>query len=159
MIVFNLRCERGHRFDGWFGSAEEFESQKRRGLLECPMCGDKAIEKLLSAPRLNLSSGSPVTASSDETPKPPVPLTAEAAERVRMLAAQTEFYRQLRKVLERSDDVGDRFAEEARRIHYEETPPRQIHGVTTREEAVELLEEGIAVLPLPPGVKRRDELN
>jgi hypothetical protein len=86
-------------------------------------------------------------------------VTAEAAERARMLAAQTEFYKQLRSMLDKSDDVGDRFAEEARKIHYKEIAPRQIHGVTSREEAVELLEEGVSVLPLPFGVKRKDELN
>ena len=160
MIVFNLACDNGHRFDGWFGSSGDYESQEARGLLACPVCGDKAKQKLLSAPRLNLGSGGAAPQEpSEDTPKPSVPLTAEAAEKVRMIAAQTEFYKQLRKVLEKSDDVGDRFAEEARKIHYEETPPRQIHGVTSREEAIELLEEGIAVLPLPPGVKRHDELN
>jgi hypothetical protein len=158
MIVFNLGCENGHRFDGWFGSSDDFESQQERGLLECPLCGDKAITKHLSAPRLNLGGAA-------EPPSPPasenasVPVTAEAAERMRMLAAQTEFYKRLSAVLERSDDVGDRFAEEARRIHYKETPERQIHGVASRDETVELLEEGIAVLPLPFRVKRKDELN
>jgi hypothetical protein len=158
MIVFNLGCDNGHRFDGWFGSSDDYASQCKRGLLECPMCGDKKITKLLSAPRLNLSAGG----STDDETKPSdgnLPMTAEAAERARMLAAQTEFYKQLRSMLDKSDDVGDRFAEEARKIHYKEIAPRQIHGVTSREEAVELLEEGVSVLPLPFGVKRKDELN
>ena len=76
-----------------------------------------------------------------------------------MVAAQTAFYQHLRQMLGRSDDVGERFAEEARRIHYKETPERQIHGVATREETAELLEEGVAVLPLPFRIKRKDELN
>ena len=87
------------------------------------------------------------------------PANGEAAERMRMLAAQTAFYQHLRAMLERSDDVGDNFAEEARKIHYKEAPERQIHGVTTRDEAIELLEEGVSVLPLPFGVKRKGELN
>jgi hypothetical protein len=164
MIVFNLGCGKGHRFDGWFASSEQYESQQRRGMLECPVCGDKAIRKLLSAPRLNLSGGSAGAAETGAAEAGSaagknLPVTAEAAERARMLAAQTEFYKQLKDMLETSDDVGDRFAEEARRIHYKETPARHIHGVTTREEAVELLEEGVSVLPLPFAIKRKDELN
>jgi hypothetical protein len=122
------------------------------------VCGDKAIVKHLSAPRLNLGAA-PVPAPKDEPADKALPLSPEAAERTRMLAAQTEFYRHLASMLEASDDVGDNFAEEARKIHYNETPPRQIHGVTTREEAVELLEEGVSVLPLPFRIKRKDELN
>jgi hypothetical protein len=159
MIVFNLGCAQGHRFDGWFGSSEQFESQRRRGMLECPVCGDKTITKLLSAPRLNLGGGVANPEAAAEPPEKALPVAAEAAERTRMLAAQTEFYRQLKAMLDKSDDVGDRFAEEARRIHYKETPARQIHGVTTREEAVELLEEGVSVLPLPFGVRRKGDLN
>ena len=158
MIVFNLGCDKGHRFDGWFGSSDDYVSQCERGLLECPVCGDKRITKLLSAPRLNLNVGSGAEGESKQ-PENNLPVAAEAAERARMLAAQTEFYRQLRLMLEKSDDVGERFAEEARKIHYKEVEPRQIHGVTSREEAVELLEEGVSVLPLPFGVKRRDKLN
>jgi hypothetical protein len=162
MIVFNLGCQQGHRFDGWFGSSDDYDSQQARDLLECPVCGDKAIVKHLSAPRLNLgaaTAGEPVTPASEPTTGAGVPVTGEAAERMRMFAAQTAFYQHLRAMLEHSDDVGDRFAEEARKIHYNETPERQIHGVTTRDEAIELLEEGVSVLPLPFAVKRKGELN
>ena len=158
MIVFNLGCERGHRFDGWFGSSDDYASQCERGLLECPVCGDKKITKHLSAPRLNLNAGGGADAESKQS-ESNLPVTAEAAERARMLAAQTEFYKQLRSMLEKSDDVGEQFAEEARRIHYNEIEPRQIHGVTSREEAIELLEEGVSVLPLPFGIKRKGDLN
>lgn len=158
MIVFNLGCTHGHRFDGWFGSADDYESQQGRGLLECPVCGDTAIVKHLSAPRLNFGAvGDPSNGS--PAPQAALPVTGEAAERMRMLAAQKAFYEHLSAVLKRSDDVGERFAEEARKIHYNEAPERQIHGVATREEAVELLEEGVAVLPLPFAIKRKDELN
>jgi hypothetical protein len=160
MIVFSLGCGSGHRFDGWFGSSEDYESQQRRAMLECPVCGDRTITKHLSAPRLNLNGGGIDSESAAQ--KPPeqnLPVTAEAAERARMLAAQTAFYQHLKSMLSASDDVGERFAEEARKIHYNESPPRRIHGVTTREEAVELLEEGVSVLPLPIGVKRKEDLN
>jgi len=162
MIVFNLGCSSGHRFDGWFGSAEDYESQRRRSMLECPVCGDKKITKHLSAPRLNLGASGGAEPEPESQPQPAeknLPVTAESAERARMLAAQTEFYKELKNMLATSDDVGERFAEEARRIHYKETPARQIHGVTTREEAVELLEEGVSVLPLPFGVRRKKDLN
>jgi len=162
MIVFNLGCRHGHRFDGWFGSADDYVSQQARDLLECPVCGDREIVKHLSAPRLNLGAGTavePATPADAESADAGVPMTAEAAEPTRMLVAQKAFYQQMRAMLERSDDVGERFAEEARKIHYKETPERQIHGVASRDEAIELLEEGVSVLPLPFTVRRKEELN
>lgn len=158
MIVFNLGCESGHQFEGWFGSTEDFDRQRERGMLECPVCGVKAVSRLPSAPRLNLvSTGMAEPAGESSSPTPAA--NKEAASRTRLLAAQTAFYQHLRRMLERSDDVGERFAEEARRMHYKETPERQIHGVATREETTELLEEGVAVLPLPFILKRKGELN
>jgi hypothetical protein len=159
MIVFNLGCQHGHRFDGWFASADDCASQQQRGLLECPICGDKTITKHLSAPRINLGAAPAPASQAPSAEQSSAPVAAEAAERMRMIAAQTAFYRHLASMLERSDDVGDRFPEEARRIHYNEAPERQIHGVATREETIELLDEGIAVLPLPVKVPRKDELN
>lgn len=88
-----------------------------------------------------------------------VALSPDANEHAKLVAAQTAFYQHLRQMLERSHDVGDQFAEEARRIHYKETPERQIHGSATREETIELIEEGIPVLPVPFTVRRKDELN
>ena len=158
MIVFNLGCEDGHRFEGWFASTDEFDRQREGGLLECPVCGETAVSRLPSAPRLNLASpgagepqetGTAVTAAGAE----------EAAARSRMVAAKTAFYQQMRRMLDSSDDVGEHFAEEARRIHYKETPERQIHGVASREETAELLDEGVAVLPLPFSLRRRNKLN
>jgi hypothetical protein len=158
MIVFNLGCGSGHQFEGWFGSTEDFDRQRERGMLECPVCGVKAVSRLPSAPRLNLVSTG-MAESSGKTNSLTPAANEESASRARMLAAQTAFYQHLRRMLERSDDVGERFAEEARRIHYKETPERQIHGVATREETSELLEEGVAVLPLPFILKRKGELN
>ncbi|MEO8134190.1 MAG: DUF1178 family protein [Betaproteobacteria bacterium] len=157
MIVFNLCCHDGHRFEGWFASSDDFERQRGSGLLQCPVCGKKSIDKLPSAPRLNLTSSG--SSPSVENEQVQLPVAEEAAGRAQMLAAQTAFYRHLRQMFERSDDVGERFAEEARRIHYKETPERQIHGVATRAETVELLEEGVAILPLPGLIKRKKDLN
>lgn len=159
MIVFNLGCGDGHRFEGWFASGEEFERQQGTRQLECPVCGGHAIVKLPSAPRLNLTGAPAPAPVAADGGKPQAPAAVDAPGQARMVAAQTEFYRHLRAMLDRSDDVGARFAEEARRIHYKETPERQIHGVATRDQTVELLEEGIAILPLPGMVKRKKDLN
>lgn len=158
MIVFNLGCESGHQFEGWFGSTEDFDRQRERGMLECPVCGVKAVSRLPSAPRLNLVTTG-MAGPGGETNSPTPAASEESVSRARMQAAQTAFYQHLRQMLDRSDDVGERFAEEARRIHYKETSERQIHGVATREETAELLEEGVAVLPLPFVVKRKGKLN
>ncbi|MBP8295134.1 MAG: DUF1178 family protein [Burkholderiales bacterium] len=158
MIVFDLACESGHRFEGWFGSTGDFEAQRGRGMLECPVCGIQAVSKLLSAPRLNLVSTGMADPGAEAGAKA-VAVPDEAGTRATMVAARTAFYQHLRQMLERSDDVGERFAEEARRIHYKETPERQIHGVATREETAELIDEGVAVLPLPFTIKRKGELN
>jgi hypothetical protein len=133
MKVLDLTCPHGHRFEGWFASADDFESQLSRKLVECPICGATEVSRLPSAPRLNLSGA---TASSASTPANASDLQARAM-------------RALREVLEKTENVGDRFAEEARRIHYNEAPARSIRGVTTPEDAKALVEEGIEVMPLP----------
>ncbi|MGH8779150.1 DUF1178 family protein [Paraburkholderia sp.] len=127
MKVLDLQCPHGHRFEGWFASADDFESQLSRKLVECPICGATEVSRLPSAPRLNLSG-----ATGD----------AQHASQARAMLA-------LREVLEKTENVGDRFAEEARRIHYQEAPARSIRGVTTPEDAKALVEEGIEVMPLP----------
>ena len=160
MIVFNLSCDAGHAFEGWFGSSDAYDRQHARGLLECPVCGVKAVTRRPSAPRLNLGGSAPPTRADQDTREGAAAVEDQAtAARGRMIAAQTAFYQHLRQMLERSDNVGDRFAEEARRIHYKETPERQIHGLATREETAELLKEGIAVMPVPMRIPPKDELN
>ncbi len=141
MKVFNLGCAQDHRFEGWFASADTFESQRERGLVECPVCGDQSVRKLPSAPRLNLSS------TAREEPRSPE-AAALTPEKVQAL-----WLRMARHIRENTEDVGDRFAEEARRIHYEDAPSRGIRGVATREEAAELADEGIEVVsfPMPKG--------
>ncbi|MFM0228187.1 DUF1178 family protein [Paraburkholderia dipogonis] len=131
MKVLDLQCPHDHRFEGWFASADDFESQQSRKLVECPICGANEVSRLPSAPRLNLSGAT-------ETKAP-----AGAGE------MQARVMRALREVLEKTENVGDRFAEEARRIHYNEAPARNIRGVTTPEDARALVEEGIEVMPLP----------
>ena len=144
MKVLNLRCAHQHDFEGWFASEEDYQSQLARALVECPLCGDKSIAKMPSAPRLNLGGGQePVAAS------PAKGASAPAAGTGDLQALQTAWARMARHVLAHTENVGERFAEEARRMHYGESEERAIRGQASREETVALLEEGIEVLPLP----------
>jgi hypothetical protein len=135
MKVLNLQCSNSHSFEGWFASEDDFQAQLGRGLVECPLCGDSTVSKMLSAPRLNLGAFSPETRQDvASVPEP---------------ALQAAWMKMVRHVMANTDDVGERFAEEARRIHYGETEERGIRGQASREETEALLEEGIGVLPLP----------
>jgi hypothetical protein len=136
MKVLNLRCAHDHRFEGWFASGEDFESQQQRDLVECPLCGDQAIERLPSAPRLNVS------ALRDQ---PPAAAPAEHPG----TQLQSLWMRAVRHVMNHTEDVGERFPEEARRIHYGEAEGRGIRGRASREDADALREEGIEVMALP----------
>ena len=135
MKVLNLQCTLAHGFEGWFASEEDFQGQLARGLVECPMCGDQEISKLPSAPRLNLGAARP-EARQEVMAAPDASMQAAWLQMVRKVMAQTE-------------DVGERFPEEARRMHYGEAEERGIRGQATRQETEALLEEGISVLPLP----------
>jgi hypothetical protein len=131
-----------HRFEGWFASEEDYASQVERGLLECPLCADKTVQKLPSAPRINLgASEAPATPSSGN---PQTLVAGDAAQ-----ALQTAWLQMARQIVSQTEDVGSRFAEEARKIHYGESEERGIRGQASREETEALLEEGIAVMPLP----------
>lgn len=136
MKVLNLQCSHSHSFEGWFASEDEFQEQLGRGLVECPLCGDTGIVKMLSAPRLNLGATQPAD------PKLEVMTAPDAS-------MQAAWLKMVRHVMANTDDVGERFAEEARRIHYGETEERGIRGQASREETEALLEEGIGVVPLP----------
>ena len=124
MKVLDLQCSHGHVFEGWFASHDDYESQRERGLLTCPVCEDAQVNKMLSAPRLNLAQ------------TPPQQMQAAMLKMVRHVMANTE-------------DVGNRFAEEARKIHHGEAEERSIRGQASREETEALLDEGIDILPLP----------
>jgi hypothetical protein len=140
MKVLDLCCSNGHAFEGWFASEDDFQSQSGRGLIECPMCGDRAMTRRPSAPRLNLSGAREPTAAglpaSPAAPAPAPDLHAAYLGAMRALIANTE-------------DVGPRFADEARRIHYGETPDRNIRGQVSSEEREALQDEGIETFSLP----------
>jgi hypothetical protein len=134
MIHLALRCEHDHAFDGWFRNSEDFEKQKKRGLVSCPSCGSSSVDKALMAP--SVSTG---------RKKEKMALAVNATQKKAMaeLKALTE------KLRENADYVGDKFAEEARKIHFGETDPRGIYGEATAEEAKGLAEDGVEFMPLP----------
>ncbi len=157
MKVLNLQCAHQHAFEGWFASEDDFQAQLARGLIGCPLCADTAIHKLPSAPRLNLGSSPPVS-DSVSRPTAVAPGTAVAVTQgqdasevlpATTHAQQAAFLQALRQVMAQTEDVGDKFADEARRMHYGDAEARNIRGQTSLREAVELMEEGIEVLPLP----------
>ena len=147
MIVFNLSCSQEHKFDGWFRTAEDFDRQAEAGLVECPICGDKHVTKQLSAPRINTGATEIVTTSD----KPLGPQEVMAAS---MMPGLQEHMLQQFKAFVRAntENVGTAFAETARKMHYGEESQRNIRGRVSPEEAVELREEGIETVSLPPGV-------
>jgi hypothetical protein len=154
MKVLDLRCAQGHGFEGWFASEDDFQRQIGGGLLTCPLCGQTSITRLLSAPRLNLHGGSGADEYGEAAQNTQARqlTSAESAESAAVgipASLQAAWLRMVRRVLARTEDVGERFAEEARRIHYGEAPERGIRGKTTPAETEALLAEGIAVLPLP----------
>jgi hypothetical protein len=133
MKVIDLRCHNGHGFEGWFASDDEFLEQNGRQLIACPLCADTVIVRLPSAPRLNLSGAREAA--------PPTP-AAQAD-------SQALWIKAIRHVLANTEDVGERFADEARRIHYGEAVERGIRGQATQDEREALRDEGIEVMPLP----------
>jgi hypothetical protein len=146
MIVFDLLCGAGHRFEGWFGSAGDFAAQKDRQQLACPSCGSSSVERIPSASRVNLGAVEPKAPPA----KPAQPPQMEGKDPFAI--AQILYSRMLDELLTKTEDVGKAFPAEARKIYYQEAPARAIRGEASPEEHEELLDEGIPVarLPLPP---------
>ena len=163
MKVLNLQCGEQHLFEGWFASEPDFQSQLGQGLVTCPFCDDRHIQKMLSAPRLNLSGA----AAPDSLGRKPSGVGHHVAASLNVggaeakhdaisvaedggqsRSAQAAFLKTLRTLLKNTEDVGDGFAEESRRMHYGDIPPRAIRGQASVRETSALLEEGINVVPL-----------
>ena len=143
MIIFDLKCAaQGHVFEGWFGSSEDYEAQQARGLVSCPLCGSAEVSKAPMAPAVPAKGN----ARSGEVLPPSDLFSAAPAEVKAMLAAAAAVQK---KLLAGSEGVGDRFADEARAIHLGEADARPIHDRATREQAESLVEEGVAIAPLP----------
>jgi hypothetical protein len=142
MIKYRLACDGGHEFEGWFKSGAAYDEQAASGHITCPHCGSLAVTKAIMAP--NVATRAQLSA-------PDASKEAKSAEQVRALM------RQLRAAVEeKADYVGPRFAEEARKVYYDESEPRGVYGEASAEEAKALVEEGIPVLPLP---RLREDLN
>ena len=145
MIIFELSCAHGHRFEGWFASGEEFARQQERSLVTCPVCDDAHVERLPSArvsvPRARRATTrrrpEPTEERDHDRPTPPSACPPKRSSKLREIVRNTE-------------NVGRRFPEEARKIHYQEVPPRAIRGQASRDEAKALTDEGIEFASLPP---------
>jgi hypothetical protein len=168
MIVYDLECREGqHRFEGWFKSSDDFANQHQRGLVTCPYCASADVDKAVQAPRLARKGNQmpeaapshreqvapPSPTSSAAAPVPNAPLPAQAAEMIQALAKMQA------EALKSSRFVGDKFADNARAMHYGERDTESIHGQATLAEAKELLEEGIGVMPLPLPVVPPEQAN
>ncbi len=139
MIIFDLTCNDNHRFEGWFRSAEDFVSQQARGFVTCPQCGSDAVRRLPSV----LHVGSAHQEPSPQGQSASSPSSSQTVHPLAVLKAVVE------QIVSNSEDVGTRFAEEARKIHYQESPSRPIRGQATSEDCSALKEEGIDVLHIP----------
>lgn len=164
MIVFDLHCEKGHRFEGWFGSSSDFEDQSARGLIECPECGVTKVSKAPMAPAVPAKGNTAAERAlvptkqagqqqADAQPVSSTPLPAEVKEALAALGEAQE------KALKNSTYVGKDFVEQSREMHYGERDEAPIHGQASLEEAQSLMEEGVPVAPLPFPVAPPDKLN
>ena len=144
MIIFDLTCTHGHRFEGWFASADDFERQAKAVMVRCPVCDDASVVRVPSA-KVHVGR-----ATAD------APRVAEAAEAESETVAglPDDLVRKLREIVRNTENVGRRFPEEARKIHYEEVPPRPIRGQASKDDADALREEGIDFASLPPFLTR-----
>jgi hypothetical protein len=151
MIRYNLRCERGHAFESWFQSSSAYESQEKRKLVNCPACGSAKVERAIMAPQIvskknrDRAAPAPVPATSTEVTAPgSTPL---------MMAQERELRAKLRElrdhIVKNADNVGERFPNEARKMHYGDIEHRPIYGEASPDEARSLIEEGVEVSPLP----------
>lgn len=165
MIIYDLECEYAHRFEGWFRTGVDFDTQREQKLLTCPECGTSAIRKVPS--RINIGGKTAEPAKASEEPSAQAPAAALAKEseqspvKANSVDVATAFVmakQAIQALISHSEDVGERFAEEARKIHYEEAPIRAIRGQASVEEFEELRDEGIEIIALPV-FPVEDELN
>ncbi len=147
--VFDLSCEHEHVFEGWFSSQDSYQDQLSQGLVRCPVCHSDQITRRVSAPHLNVSHlrTEPATPRADSAPQARAAVAAPSGDQMARL--QAEVLRQIRRIVRQTDDVGARFADEARRMHSGEIEERPIRGTASVEECRELVDEGISIMPIP----------
>ena len=139
MIKFSLACETGHEFDGWFGSSEDYETQQKRGLIACPVCDTTKVSKSLMAPSVS-------TARKKESRNQAIAVATAHHAKTEMMAKLREIRDEITK---NADNVGEKFPEEARKIHYGESERRAIYGEAGLQDVKELVDEGVEIAPLP----------
>jgi len=144
MIVFDLTCSHGHRFEGWFASSDDFEQQAKAVMVRCPVCDDASVARLPSA-KVHVGRATIDAPRTTEEPE---------AQKEVVSGIPDELVRKLREIVRNTENVGNRFPEEARKIHYEEVPNRPIRGQASKDEADALREEGIDFTALPPFLTR-----
>ena len=151
MKVYNLACPLDHRFEGWFASEEDCLAQQDKGMLACPVCDSSEITRMPSAPHIAKSNSTDVTIAKTDSASLSGDVVALTGNDHSQLEAQVQaaFLKGMRDLMGRSEDVGNTFAEEARKIHYKEAPERSIRGQTTLDEADALRDEGIEVMAVP----------
>jgi len=147
LIIIELGCSQGHRFEGWFASADDFARQSDAAMVRCPACDDQHVAIVPSA-KVRVAKHGAETAPVAAAP------TAEPATTEAVTGLPVELLRKLREAVRNTEDVGSRFAEEARRIHYDEVPARAIRGQASLDEAESLRDEGIEFAALPPFLAR-----
>jgi len=159
MILYRLRCSKGHEFDSWFKDSKSYERQEKKSLIGCAVCGDSKVARAIMAPRLGTKGNkkTPVTANVPAPVPAPVPTPEQQQAQQQMATLARHMPKELREALikvraeveKNCEHVGEKFAEEARKIHYGESDKRGIYGETTDEEAEALADEGIEFGRLP----------
>ena len=153
MIRYNLRCEKGHSFESWFQSSAAYESQEKRKLVSCPACGSVKVERAIMAPQIVSKKGRERAAAPVETADVPAMPSSSPESTPLMMAQERELRAKLRElrqhILKNADNVGERFPNEARKMHYGDIEHRPIYGEASPEEARSLIDEGVEVSPLP----------
>ena len=151
MIRYNLRCDRGHAFESWFQSSSAYESQEKRKLVSCPACGSVKVERAIMAPQI-VSKKNKDSANVTPSPAASTEVAAPASTPL-MMAQERELRAKLKElrdnIVKNADNVGERFPNEARKMHYGDIEHRPIYGEASPDEARSLIEEGVEVSPLP----------
>jgi hypothetical protein len=152
MIRYNLRCERGHAFESWFQSSSAYESQEKRKLVSCPACGSAKVERAIMAPQIVSKKGRDAAPAAPPAPAASTEITAPASTPL-MMAQERDLRAKLKElrdhIVKNADNVGERFPNEARKMHYGDIEHRPIYGEASPEEARSLIDEGVEVSPLP----------
>jgi hypothetical protein len=153
MIRYNLRCERGHAFESWFQSSGAYDSQVKRKLVNCPSCGSAEVEKAIMAPQIARTRKAGTAPEIQQPEAAPREVAAPATSTPLMMAQERELRAKLKElrdhVVKNADNVGERFPNEARKMHYGDIEHRPIYGEASPDEARSLIDEGIEVTPLP----------